>query len=167
MKDTECPQNSLPSALRVLSPGLVTLYHTRLISAVNGPLLLLLLLLLLRGGACLLRTASSLDPGKAAWVASLFYSFAVWKRWINRTAIFSRPLVGEKFFQKMCFSFEVLFPRGVTQSLRLHLTSLHPLSSALLLLSLATSPSRSHSCLLFWSVSSLSPSPHNLSLSPP
>lgn len=78
MKDTECPQISLPSAPRVLSPGLVALYHTLLISAMNGPLLpLLLLLLLLRGGTCLLRTASSLDPGTAAWVASLSHSSAV------------------------------------------------------------------------------------------
>lgn len=83
-------------------------------------------LLLLCGGTWLLRTASKPDPGYTAWIASLFHFFAIWRRRVSRTAIFSSPLGGEKFFQKICIFLGFWFPPGVTQSFRLVWTSLHP-----------------------------------------
>lgn len=154
--------SALLPAPRVSSPGLVSLYHTLLIIAMTGPLsqrmpssFCLLLFLEPR-----VRRELPQESPSRSWVGSLTRrplksqssaDYLLFASSEGREAdlfviLFVLPTLGRGNFLKSCVSSLAFCSLRVTQTPRLVSTSLYPLS---LLLSLATRPTLSHSCLLF------------------
>lgn len=100
VKDTEHPRVSRSHAPRE-SPGLLSLYHALLITATNGPLSQRMLSPFSSSESRVRRRPRDSILESQLESPACFISLAMWRRRVNRTAIFSRPREEENFPKNM------------------------------------------------------------------
>lgn len=165
MKDTEYPQISLPSAPWVSSPGLVTLYHTLLITAMNGPLSQRM-----PSSSSLLRHVFDESCLKTwSWKGTLncqpvlFLRYLKMMAQLGQTSSCLQPSGRRKVISKNMFLLRIFVPSGSHTTLVL--TSFHLLFSSPAALSGHSSQSLTQLFIILISILPF-PSSHYLSLPP-